>query len=249
MAHLPLALNGHAQSGLVICFGMGTTARAMLSWGIETTAVDLVPSVPELFGFFFSDASSVQSDPRMHMVIDDGRRFLLRTNRRFDVITIDPPPPVEAAGSSLLYSREFYDVIKTHLNANGILAQWFPKGEKQILSAAARSISGSFRHVTIYQSVEDWGYHLLASEAPIPEITPEEFAARLPEAAQRDLVEWSPNQSLIGMTKDVLSRRVPISTVLQPDLPAEITDDHPYNEYFIVRRLAPFAVRLLGMQG
>jgi spermidine synthase len=249
MAHLPLALNGHAQSGLVICFGMGTTARAMLSWGIETTAVDLVPSVPELFGFFFADASSVQSDPRMHMVIDDGRRFLLRTNRRFDVITIDPPPPVEAAGSSLLYSREFYDVIKTHLNPNGILAQWFPKGEKQILSAVTRSISGSFRHVTIYQSVEDWGYHLLASEAPIPEITLEEFAARLPEAAQRDLVEWSPNQSLIGMTKDVLSRRVPISTVLQPDLPAEITDDHPYNEYFIVRRLAPFAVRLLGIQG
>jgi spermidine synthase len=91
----------------------------MLSWGIETTAVDLVPSVPELFGFFFADASSVQSDPRMHMVIDDGRRFLLRTNRRFDVITIDPPPPVEAAGSSLLYSREFYDIIKTHLNPNG----------------------------------------------------------------------------------------------------------------------------------
>src|SRR5215471_20931726 len=46
MAHLPLALNGHAESGLVICFGMGTTARAMLSWGIETRSVDLVPSVP-----------------------------------------------------------------------------------------------------------------------------------------------------------------------------------------------------------
>ena len=50
----------------------------------------------------------------MHIVIDDGRRFLLRTNRLFDVITIDPPSPVEAAGSSLLYSREFYDVVKTH---------------------------------------------------------------------------------------------------------------------------------------
>jgi len=114
MAHLPLALNGKAQNGLVICFGMGTTARAMVSWGIETTAVDLVPSVPELFSFFFADAPSVLSNPRMHIVIDDGRRFLLRTNRLFDVITIDPPPPVEAAGSSLLYSREFYDVVKTH---------------------------------------------------------------------------------------------------------------------------------------
>jgi spermidine synthase len=249
MAHLPLALNGHAESGLVICFGMGTTARAMLSWGIETTAIDLVPSVPELFGFFFADAASVLADPRMHIVIDDGRRFLLRTSRSYDVIAIDPPPPVEAAGSSLLYSREFYDVIKIHLKPNGILAQWFPSGEERILSAVARSLTDSFRHVAIYRSVIDWGYHLLASETPIPEITPEEFAARLPEAAKRDLIEWGPNQSLIGMTKGVLSRRVPIGTVLQADLPAEITDDQPYNEYFILRRQAPFALRLFGMHG
>jgi hypothetical protein len=100
-----------------------------------------------------------------------------------------------------------------------------------------------------YQSIEGWGYHLLASEAPIPEITPEEFAARLPEAAQRDLMEWGPNQLLTGMTKDILSRRVPISTLLRPDLPAEITDDQPFNEYFLVRRRAPFVVRLLGLQG
>ena len=42
------------------------------------------------------------------MVIDDGRRFLRRSETKFDLITINPPPQVEAAGSSLLYSREFY---------------------------------------------------------------------------------------------------------------------------------------------
>ncbi len=236
MAHLPLALNGHVHNGLVICFGMGTTARAMLSWGIETTAVDLVPSVPELFGFFFADAPSVLADPHMHVVIDDGRRFLLRTSRSYDVIVIDPPPPVEAAGSSLLYSREFYSVLKTHLKPNGILAQWFPTDQKRILSAVARSLTDSFRYVAVYRSVEGWGYHLLASETPIPEISPAEFAARLPQAAQRDLIEWGPDQSSIAMAGNILSRRVPISSVLQPDLPAEITDDRPYNEYFILRR-------------
>ncbi len=243
MAHLPLALNGHAESALVICFGMGTTARAMLSWGIETTAVDLVPSVPRLFGFFFDDAPSVLADPRMHVVIDDGRRFLLRTSRSYDVISIDPPPPVEAAGSSLLYSREFYGVIKTHLKPDGILAQWFP-GAGGTLSAVARSLANSFQHVAVYASVMGWGVHLLASERPIPEMSPAEFAARLPAAAQRDLVEWGPNQSLIGMANDVLSRRVPISSVLQTDLPAEITDDRPYNEYFILRDRYSLAHRL-----
>jgi spermidine synthase len=147
----------------------------MLSWGIETTAVDLVPSVPELFGFFFADAPSVLADRRMHVVIDDGRRFLLRTRRSYDVITIDPPPPVEAAGSSLLYSREFYGVIKTHLKPNGILAQWFPSGEGETLSAVVRSLTDSFQHVAVYRSLEDDGVHLLASETPIPEMSPAEF--------------------------------------------------------------------------
>jgi predicted membrane-bound spermidine synthase len=235
MAHLPLALNGHAHNGLVICFGMGTTARAMLSWGIDTTAVDLVPSVPELFGFFFADAPSVLANPLMHVVIDDGRRFLLRTRRSYDVIVIDPPPPPQAAGSSLLYSREFYGVIKTHLKPNGILAQWIPGGG-DIGSAVARSLTDSFPYVAVYRSLEGgWGYHLLASETPIPEISPVEFADRLPATAHRDLMEWSSNQSLIGMANDILSGRVPISTVLQADIPAEITDDQPYNEYFILR--------------
>ena len=171
----------------------------------------------------------------MHVVIDDGRRFLLRTSRSYDVITIDPPPPVQAAGSSLLYSREFYGVIKAHLKPNGILAQWFPSSEEKVLSAVARSLTHSFQHVAVYRSLADWGFHLLASETPIPEMSPAEFAARLPQTAQGDLIEWGPKRSLIEMTTEILSRRVPISTVLKADLPAEITDDKPYNEYFILR--------------
>src|ERR1700738_196139 len=52
---------------------------------------------------------------------------------------------------------------------------------------------------------------------------------RLPHQHRRCHADRGPNQSLIGMANDVLSRRVPISTVLQADLPAEITDDRPYN--------------------
>jgi len=53
MAHLPLAFHeGPPQSALIICFGMGTTYRSALSWNIDTTVVELVPSVPKAFGFF-----------------------------------------------------------------------------------------------------------------------------------------------------------------------------------------------------
>ena len=108
MAHLPLAfLDRQPQDALVICFGMGTTFRSLHSWGIPVTVVELVPSVPRLFGYFHSDASQVLNSPLSHVVVDDGRRYLGHTDAQFDVITIDPPPPVEAAGSSLLYSEDF----------------------------------------------------------------------------------------------------------------------------------------------
>jgi spermidine synthase len=126
MAHLPLALQGHAHDGLVICFGMGTTFRSMASWGVNTTVVDLTRAVVDSFGFFHEDAGAIMASPNAHVVIDDGRRFLQRTDQTFDVITIDPPPPVEAAGSSLLYSKEFYEVAKRHLRPDGILQQWVP---------------------------------------------------------------------------------------------------------------------------
>jgi spermidine synthase len=100
MAHLTLALHGRPHDGLVICFGMGTTFRSMVSWGIDTTVVDLTRSVVESFGFFHEDAGAIVAEPNAHIVVDDGRRFLLRTDRMFDVIVIDPPPPVQAAGSS-----------------------------------------------------------------------------------------------------------------------------------------------------
>ena len=61
-----------------------------------------------------------------HVVIDDGRRYLERTPQQYDAIIIDPPPPVPAAGSSLLYSRDFYELAKQRLRPGGILQQWLP---------------------------------------------------------------------------------------------------------------------------
>jgi spermidine synthase len=237
MAHLPLAINNNAKSGLIICFGMGTTFRAMHSWGIDTTVVELSRSVTESFGFFFPDFADVTGDPKAHIVVDDGRRYLLRTNRQFDVITLDPPPPIEAAASSLLYSKEFYDVVKAHLAPGGILQQWFPGGEENIQYAVARSLRESFPYVVAFKSIEDWGYHFLASPSPIRLITPAEFAARLPESAKHDLLEWNSNISLEGMAENILSRQTDIGKLLSMDGKSMVvTDDLPYNEYFALRR-------------
>src|SRR5262249_19346349 len=143
------------------------------------------------FTYYFDNAPAILSDAKGRIVIDDGRRFLRRTSGTFDIITVDPPPPAEAAGSSLLYSEEFYDLAKARLNPHGILQQWFAVGEDRIQQAVVRSLVNSFPYVRAYPSVAGWGYHFLASMSPIQALTLEELSQRLPERARYDLLEWS----------------------------------------------------------
>lgn len=238
MAHLPAAVHGKAQNGLVICFGMGTTLRSLATWGIESTSVDLVPSVPETFDFFHDDAARILANPKVHIVVDDGRRFLARTEQLFDLIVIDPPPPPEAGGSSLLYSTGFYDAAKRRLREGGILQQWIPgAAEPAIIAAVAQTLRASFPHVQAFHSVEGWGYHFLASMQPLPELDADTLLARMPDAAQRDLVEWGPKDTPRALLEEVLAGRRKLESL--PGMAAGgpvITDDRPFNEYYLLRR-------------
>ena len=86
MAHLPLAfLNAPPRKVLVLCFGMGTSFRSALSWGVPVTVVELVPSVPSLFSYFHADGEALLRSPRATVVIDDARRYLERTGRKQDL--------------------------------------------------------------------------------------------------------------------------------------------------------------------
>jgi predicted membrane-bound spermidine synthase len=235
MAHLPLAHHrGKPESALVICFGMGTTFRSALSWDVQTTAVELVPSVPKIFNFFFADAAEFLRNPKGRIVIDDGRRFLNRTSEKYDVIIVDPPPPVEAAGSSLLYSREFYRIAIQHLKAGGIIQAWVPENVA-VAGAALRSLTDCFPHVRCFGSVQGRGVHMLASGEPIPSFGPADLASRMPAAARADLLEWSGSTNLVGMLDIVLRSEFKPEKLLPPNPNICITDDQPYNEYYLLR--------------
>lgn len=239
MAHWPLAhLRQPPKSALVICFGMGTTFRSLMSWpDLKVTAVELVPSVRDAFGYYFADAGEIMKKPNGRVIIDDGRRFLKRTAEKFDVITIDPPPPVQAAGSSFLYSRDFYDIVKMRLNDGGILQQWIPIGGDTLDNKAIiRALTDAFPHVKAYSSVEGWGMHFLASMQPIDSPPVETLLSRLPLQAREDMMEWHTNKEPIELMKTMLRFTVDASTLVTED-DVMITDDQPVNEYFILRRI------------
>ena len=240
MVHLPLVFHhGPSQSALVICFGMGTSFRSALSWGLDTTVVELVPGVTGAFGYYHADAAEVLKNPRAHVVIDDGRRFLQRTTNKFDVIIVDPPPPVEAAGSSLLFSGEFYAVARQHLNPGGILQMWYPGGEFLTTQAAVRSAVASFPYVLCFGSMARSGLHILASEQPFGPIDIPQLTARLPESARRDLLEWYANSGASNFLPQTIANETPLSRILNADTNIAVTDDLPYNEYFLLRKLHP----------
>ena len=237
MASMSLAFLDHPpQNALVICFGMGTTHRTALSWGIDSTVVDLVPSVPSLFWYYHSNAAEVLKSPRSHVIVDDGRRFLERTTGQYDVIIIDPPPPIGAAGSSLLYSREFYAAAKKRLRRDGILQQWYPGGDFETTAAVARALSESFPYVRAFISIEGVGIHYFASRQPIPYRSASELAKRMPPNAAADLVEWGPFPTAEQMFAATLRREVLISRVVALDSNAPaVEDDRPVNEYDLIR--------------
>lgn len=240
MAHLPLAyLQRQPQNALVICFGMGTTYRALLSWGVRVTAVELVPSVPRLFPYFHADGAKLLQSPLSHVVIDDGRHYLERSPDQYDVITIDPPPPVEAAGSSLLYSKEFYEIAKRHLRTGGILQQWFPQGSSDptALVSVAKALQESFPYVRVFHSVQGWGNHFLASMSPLTPVSAAVLASRLPPAAVSDLLEFGPAQSAEQQFALVTNSEFSVESLInraRGNVPA-LQDDHPVNEYYILR--------------
>jgi len=237
MAHLTLASHEQPpQSTLVICFGMGTTFRSALSWGVPATVVDLIPSVPKLFPYFHQDASRVLASPNAHVIVDDGRRFLERTSQTFDSIIVDPPPPVPAAGSSLLYSKEFYVLVKQHLRTGGIFQQWLPEGDAQTQSAVAHALKDSFPYVRVFGYPGDTGLQFLASMSPIAIRTPAELVERMPANAIADLVEWAPQRTAESLLRIPVSNELTLDTIIRrsPGTPV-LQDDRPVNEYYFLR--------------
>jgi len=197
MAHLPLLFHNDPQDTLIICFGMGTTFRSAISHGNNVTVVELVKEVLEGFDYFYSDAAAVRANSKGHMVVNDGRNFLKLTKNRYDVITIDPPPPIDAAGVNHLHSREFLELAKSRLKEGGIMAYWipYPKTKSGVddietFNMLVATFAAVFPHVHTQTGYSNTGLHLLGSMKPI-ELSTAALEKRLNNPAiVKDILEW-----------------------------------------------------------
>jgi len=169
-ALLPLVVHpGEPRSALVIALGTGITAGALMQYpGLERRVVaELLPAVLRAAPRFEGNYG-VARDPRMDIRLHDGRHELLRDARRYDVITLEPPPP-SAAGVANLYSRDFYLLARERLQPGGVFAQWLPIATQndEDTRSLVRSFLDAFPQASLW-TTELHEMLLVGSTAPLP---------------------------------------------------------------------------------
>lgn len=151
---LPVLLHPDPKSVYVLGMGTGITAGAVLSFPIEKLVVtELIPEVVAASEKFFGRYNNhLFFDPRVNVVIEDGRNYLRGTAEKFDVITSDLFVPWKA-GVGDLYSVEHYRTVKNHLKEQGLFMQWLPAYQLSTaeFNVIARTMLEVFPQVTVWR--------------------------------------------------------------------------------------------------
>ena len=130
LGHLPLLLHPDPQEVLVVSLGGGIALGGAAQYEPRRiTCVELVPEVIDAarahFGEFNHHVLENPTAWNIELVIDDGRNFLLSSRDTYQIITGDATHPT-SADSWVLYTKEFYELCRARLSADGIMAQWLP---------------------------------------------------------------------------------------------------------------------------
>jgi spermidine synthase len=238
MAHLPIALADDPKDALVICFGMGTTVRsATRHKGLRVTAVELVPSVLDAYGLFHADGPEILARPTVHAVADDGRNYLLMHPQQYDVITIDPPPPMDSAGAVNLYTYEFFALCRARLQPGGVACLWLPGGHQSEVKMVMRTYLAAFRHVQLWAGPPAHpGWLLLGTHQPLVMAKVPAKVRKLYEnpAVADDLRAWDDDLDGPHKLLDLYNADGDEVRQLLAGVPI-ITDDRPWTEFTLWR--------------
>ena len=151
LGHLPALLHPDPADGLVVGFGGGITSGCLAQHPLERIdVVELSPAVRRWAVHWEERNHDPLGDSRVNLIRDDGRNFLLSTDRQYDVITSDPIDP-DDAGVTSLYSREYYELVRAHLREGGVAVQWMTAHyEPDVYRTLVRTFQSVFPHTTLW---------------------------------------------------------------------------------------------------
>ena len=147
LGHLTTLVPANPRSVLVIGCGAGVTAGAVsIDPRVEhETIAEIEPLVPRVVSTYFAEHNfDVVRNPKVQVRIDDARHFLFTTGEKFDAVTSDPLDPW-VKGAAMLYTTEFFELVKRHLNPGGVVTLFVQLYESN--TEAVKSEIGTFFNV------------------------------------------------------------------------------------------------------
>lgn len=192
LGHLPALSHKEPRTALVVGCGSGMTAGSLLLHpSIERVVICEMESavIKAARENFAIQNYGVLKDPRTTIVIDDARHFLATTSEKFDIITTDPIHPW-VKGAAALYTSEFFDLCRDHLNRGGVVAQWIPlyESNEPAVKCELATFIKAFPLATIWSGdSREKGYDVIAIGSEDASADPSQMTRRvaaLPQVCQ-----------------------------------------------------------------
>ncbi len=168
LGHLPMLLHKNPKKVLVVGLGTGMTlgATSVHPEVEDLTLAEIEPKVLSAARTFGRYNHEVVDNPRLKIVFNDGRNFLMTTKNTYDVITADPIHPW-TQGSGYLYTSEYFRIASERLRPGGIMCQWLPIYELSVadLKSVVRTFSLHFKYTMTWLTQYD--AEIIGSNSPI----------------------------------------------------------------------------------
>jgi len=166
VGHLPALLHPNPKSVLGIGFGAGVSAGTFTRYpGIEhITVCEIEPVIPPASTKYFGDQDyRVALNPKTRIVFDDARHYLMTTTDKYDIIASDPLD-VFIKGTAALYSKEYFESVKRHLNPGGMFSLYVPlyETDEATFQSELKTFFDAFPEGSVWANLRDGlGYDMV----------------------------------------------------------------------------------------
>ena len=153
LAYFPMLLHPNSTSILNIGLGGGFTAGALKNFDANVDVVEIDRGVIDAEKYFSQYNNNALDNPKLKLIQNDARNFLLLNKDKYDVIISEPSHPITSSVNHL-FTKEFFNSVKEHLQDNGLFAQWIPthridENEYKIL---VNTLESEFPYVSVWNS-------------------------------------------------------------------------------------------------
>ena len=188
LAHLPLLLHPRPKRALVVGFGMGLTSYSITQHGVRVNAIELSNGVIAAAQEHFKHVNgNIFESPLFDYKINDGRNHILMTKTKYDMISTGIIHPLVSAGSSNIYTADFYRLCRRILSEDGIMCQWVPlhRLPETHYKMIVRTFIEVFPHTTLWYKYTPDFVILIGTQEPL-RIDYKNFIARAQIASIRE---------------------------------------------------------------